>query len=131
MENYSFLGVISHPNREILGHCPVTSEIRSMTKKWPKCDFADNFASEQARGAIQRPEHSLLSLEYYAMPFGPLRITDHLRGQIKKNRKKSPFFFGVFYDPKPNNHFDTYEWHTDTKFKNSTPKYPSGHKTEK
>ena len=30
----------------------VTSEVRSMTQKWRKCDFADNFVSEQARAAI-------------------------------------------------------------------------------
>ena len=57
---------------KVLGQ-PVTSEVRSMTQKWPKCDFADNFVSEQARAAIQRPERSLRSYEYYAMPFGPLR----------------------------------------------------------
>ena len=36
------------PEFKFLGQ-PVTSEVRSMTQKWPKCEFADNFASEQAR----------------------------------------------------------------------------------
>ena len=36
---------------KVLGQ-PVTSEDRSKTRKWPKCDFADNFISEQARAAI-------------------------------------------------------------------------------
>ena len=39
------------PEFKILGQ-PVTSEVRSMTQKWPKCNFADNFVSEQARAAI-------------------------------------------------------------------------------
>ena len=39
------------PEFKVLGQ-PVTSEVRSMTQKWSKCDFADNFASEQARAAI-------------------------------------------------------------------------------
>ena len=36
---------------KVLGQ-PVTSEVRSMSQKWPKCDFADNFVAEQARAAI-------------------------------------------------------------------------------
>ena len=36
---------------KVLGK-PVTSEVRSMAQKWPKCDFFDNFVSEQARAAI-------------------------------------------------------------------------------
>ena len=36
---------------KILGQT-VTFEIRSMTQKWQKYDFADNFVSEQARAAI-------------------------------------------------------------------------------
>ena len=39
----------------------VTSDLWSITQKWPKCDFADNFVSEQARAAISRPERSLWS----------------------------------------------------------------------
>ena len=39
------------PEFKVLGQ-PVTSEVRSMTQKWPKCDLADNFVSEQARAAI-------------------------------------------------------------------------------
>ena len=31
---------------------PMTSELRLMTQKGKKCDFADNFISEQARVAI-------------------------------------------------------------------------------
>ena len=30
----------------------VTSEVGSMSQKWPKCHFADNFVSEQAGAAI-------------------------------------------------------------------------------
>ena len=46
-----------------------------MTQKGSKCDFADNFVSEQARAeqARARPECSLWSLEYNTIPFGPLR----------------------------------------------------------
>ena len=39
------------PEFMVLGQ-PVISEVRSMTQKWPKCDFADNFVFEQARAAI-------------------------------------------------------------------------------
>ena len=39
------------PEFKVLGQ-PVTSEVRSMTQKRPKCDFADNFVSEQARATI-------------------------------------------------------------------------------
>ena len=39
------------PEFKVLGQ-PLTSEVRSMTQKWQKCDFADNFVSEQARAAI-------------------------------------------------------------------------------
>ena len=39
------------PEFKVLGQ-PVTSEVRSMTQKWPKCKFADNFVSEQGRAAI-------------------------------------------------------------------------------
>ena len=45
------------PEFKVLGQ-PVTSEVRSMTQNRPKCDFADNFVSEQARAAILRPERS-------------------------------------------------------------------------
>ena len=36
---------------KVLGQ-PVTSEVRLMTQNRTKCDFADNFVSEQARAAI-------------------------------------------------------------------------------
>ena len=36
---------------KVLGQ-PMTSELRLMTQKSEKCDFADNFISEQARVAI-------------------------------------------------------------------------------
>ena len=39
------------PEFKVLGE-PVISEVRSMTQKWPKCDRADNFVSEEARAAI-------------------------------------------------------------------------------
>ena len=39
------------PDFKVLGQ-PVTSEVRSMTQKWPKWEFAENFVSEQARAAI-------------------------------------------------------------------------------
>ena len=39
------------PEFKVLGQ-PVASEVRSMTQKWPKCEFPDNFVSEQARAAI-------------------------------------------------------------------------------
>ena len=39
------------PKFKVLGQ-PVTSEVRSLTQQWPKCDVADNFASEEARAAI-------------------------------------------------------------------------------
>ena len=48
------------PEFKVLGQ-PVTSEVRSMTQKWPKCEFADKFVSEQARAAIYRPERFLWS----------------------------------------------------------------------
>ena len=36
---------------KVLGQ-PMTSELRLMTQKSEKCDFADNFIPEQARAAI-------------------------------------------------------------------------------
>ena len=36
---------------KVLGQ-PMTSELGSMTQKGEKCDFTDNFISEQARVAI-------------------------------------------------------------------------------
>ena len=39
------------PEFKVLGQA-VTSEVRLMTQKWPKCDVADNLVSEQARAAI-------------------------------------------------------------------------------
>ena len=39
------------PEFKVLGQ-PVTSEVRSMTQEWPKCDIAENFVSEQARATI-------------------------------------------------------------------------------
>ena len=60
---------------KVLGQ-PMTSELRSMTQKSEKCDFADNLISEQARVAIYRPERFLWSVEYNAksptpyQPFG-------------------------------------------------------------
>ena len=36
---------------KVLGQS-VTSEVRSVTQIWPKCDFADNFVNEQPRAAI-------------------------------------------------------------------------------
>ena len=36
---------------KVLGQ-PMTSELGSITQKGEKCDFADNFISEQARVAI-------------------------------------------------------------------------------
>ena len=39
------------PEFKVLGQ-PVTCEVRSMTQKWQKFDFADNLVSEQARDAI-------------------------------------------------------------------------------
>ena len=39
------------PEFKVLGQ-PVTSEVKSMTQKWSKCDLADIFVSEQARAAI-------------------------------------------------------------------------------
>ena len=72
-------------------------EVRSMTKNWPKCDFADNFVSEQARAAIERPERSLRSLEYYAMPFGLLLTVFGVK--IKQNSKNGHFSFGYFSAP--------------------------------
>ena len=50
---------------------PVTSEHRSKTHKCPKCDFADNLLSEQARIVIQRPKHVMWSIEYNAEYFTP------------------------------------------------------------
>ena len=60
------------PEFKVLGQ-PVTSEVRSMTQKWQKCEFGDDFVSEQARAAISRPERSLRSYECNAIPFGPIR----------------------------------------------------------
>ena len=50
---------------------PVTSEHRSKTHKCPRCDFADNLLSEQARIAIQRLKHVMWSVEYNAEYFTP------------------------------------------------------------
>ena len=38
------------PEFKVLGQ-PVTTEVRSMTQRWRKCDFVDIFVSEQARAA--------------------------------------------------------------------------------
>ena len=56
---------------KVLGQ-PVTSEHRSKTHKCPKCDFADNLLSEQARIIIQRLKHGMWSVEYNAEYFTPL-----------------------------------------------------------
>ena len=59
------------PEFNILGQ-PVTSEVRSMTQKWPKCEFADNFVSEQARAVIhQKVPYGLRNtMRYLSAPFG-------------------------------------------------------------
>ena len=77
---------------------PVTSEVRSMTCKWPKCDVADNFVSEQAhRAAILRPEHSLWSKEYNAC--NVLRSpAEHFGGKIK-HEKLSFVLEYLYHDP--------------------------------
>ena len=57
---------------------PVTSEHGPKTHKCPKCDFADNLLSEQARVAIQIPNLVRWSLEYNSEYFTP---THHFGGQ--------------------------------------------------
>ena len=50
---------------------PVTFEHGSKIHKCPKCDFADNLLSEQARVAIQIPNLVMWSVEYNAEYFTP------------------------------------------------------------
>ena len=66
---------------KVLGQ-PVTSEHRSKTHKCPRCDFADNLLSEQARIAIQRLKHVMWSVEYNAEYFTSLLTI--LKAKINK-----------------------------------------------
>ena len=53
---------------------PVTSEVRSMTQKWSKCDFALTSFSEQARAAIYDqnvPNHLRNTMQCLLDPYGP------------------------------------------------------------
>ena len=71
---------------KVLGK-PVTSEHRSKTHKSPRCDFAENLLSEQARIAIQRLKHVKQVRRIQCGVFHPLLTT--LKAKINK------FIFGL------------------------------------
>ena len=74
------------PEFKVLGQ-PMTSEVRSMTQIWPKCDFADNVTSGQARAAIFKIRTFLTVLRIICFAF-PLRTIFWGVGlKLKKNDK--------------------------------------------